>query len=140
MIRNLTAPRSAIRFAGYAGLFDIPDADQDTLRRGAFLRSIAQRSDPFPLLWQHRPDQRIGEIESLSEDARGLRVIARVDRTHSRAAQMLLTNQVSGLSFGYRATNARHTPSGRELLGVDLFEISLVTHPLQHASRVHFVT
>lgn len=139
MKHQLPAPRPVIRFAGYAALFDIPDADQDTLRRGAFAQSLAQRPDPLPLLWQHRPDQRIGEIESLSEDARGLRVIARIDRLQSRAAQMLLANQVSGLSFGYRATNARHTSAGRELMGVDLFEISLVTHPLQYGSRVHLV-
>ncbi len=132
--------RQPIRFAGYAGLFNIPDADHDTILPGAFAATLADRTKALPLLWQHRPDQKIGEIESVAEDKRGLRVVARIDRTHSRAAQMLAKGEVSGLSFGYRARRARHSQAGRELAEIDLFEVSLVTHPLQHGARVHFVT
>ena len=128
-----------IRFAGYAGLFDVPDADRDTIRKGAFANTLATRDGPLPLLWQHRPDQPIGVVERISEDERGLRVIARIDRTQSRAAHMLKNGEVSGLSFGYRARDARRSTSGRELLGIDLFEVSLVTHPLQHNARIHMV-
>ena len=128
-----------LRFAGYAGLFDVPDADRDVIRKGAFANSLKDRSEPIPLLWQHRPDQQIGVIETVSEDERGLRVIARIDRLSSRAASLLKARQVSGLSFGYRAREARHSHAGRELLGIDLFEVSLVTHPLQHGARVHFI-
>lgn len=128
-----------IRFAGYAGLFSIPDADRDTIRPGAFAASLAGRTAPLPLLWQHRPDQPIGVIESIAEDERGLRVVARIDRTESRAARLLRDGKVSGLSFGYRAREARHSDAGRELRAIDLFEISLVTHPLQHGARVHLV-
>nr|WP_298924937.1 HK97 family phage prohead protease [uncultured Erythrobacter sp.] len=128
-----------IRFAGYASLFDIPDADRDTVRKGAFAATLAQRKKPFPLLWQHRPDQQIGEIETVSEDDRGLRVIARIDREKSKAAAMLLDGAVSGLSFGYRAREASFTDEGRELTSIDLFEVSLVTQPLQYGARVHLV-
>jgi len=139
-MKSLNTSSGLVRFAGYAGLFDIPDADQDTIRRGAFTATLAKRTAPIPLLWQHRPDQPIGEIESISEDAKGLRVVARIDRTNSRAASMLLAQQVNGLSFGYRAKEARHSNAGRELIAVDLFEISLVTHPLQNGARVHFIS
>lgn len=128
-----------IRFAGYASLFDIADADRDTVRKGAFAITLAQRDKPLPLLWQHRADRQIGEIESVSEDDKGLRVVARIDRTDSRAAAMLKSGEVTGLSFGYRARKASTSPAGRELVGIDLFEISLVTRPLQHGARVHFV-
>lgn len=130
----------ALRFAGYAGLFDIPDADRDTIRRGAFAETLAARTSPVPLLWQHKPDQKIGEIEAIAEDEKGLRVIARIDRTNSRAATLLREHAVSGLSFGYRAREATRSDEGRELLTIDLFEVSLVTHPLQHGARVHFIT
>lgn len=130
---------ASIRFAGYAGLFDIPDADRDTIRPGAFAATLAARETPLPLLWQHRPDQKIGEIESIDEDERGLKVIARLTNTASRAAKMLRDRKVSGLSFGYRARNARHSEKGRELIAIDLFEVSLVTHPLQYGARVHFI-
>lgn len=133
-------PGEVIRFAGYGGLFNIPDADRDTIRPGAFAATLAGRSAPLPLLWQHRPDQPIGVIESLSEDERGLRVIARIERTTSRPAQLLREGKVTGLSFGYRAREALHSKAGRELRVIDLFEVSLVTHPLQHGARVHLVT
>ncbi|MGB3472159.1 MAG: HK97 family phage prohead protease [Erythrobacter sp.] len=132
--------RKTIRFAGYAGLFDIPDADRDTIRKGAFNASLASRKTALPLLWQHRPDQPIGFIESAVEDARGLRVVGQIDRTESRAASLLRDGKVSGLSFGYRARESSNCASGRELTGIDLFEVSLVTNPLQHGARVHFVT
>lgn len=129
----------ALRFAGYAALFDIPDAGRDTIRRGAFAKTLAGRTMPLPLYWQHRPDHPIGFIEHLAEDARGLRVIARIDRPGSRAALLLTQGAVNGLSFGFRTRAARQSAAGRELLEVDLFEVSLVTHPLQHGARVHFV-
>ena len=136
----MIAPRPGpTRFAGYAALFDIADAGRDTIRPGAFARSLAARTGPLPLYWQHRPDQPIGVIESAAEDARGLRVIARIDRPHSRAAQMLAQGAVNGLSFGFRTRSARHTPAGRELIEVDLFEVSLVTHPLHPMARVHLI-
>ena len=129
-----------IRLAGYAGLFNIPDADRDTIRPGAFKATLAARTKALPLLWQHRPEQQIGEIESISEDDKGLRVVARIDRTNSRGAQLLKRGEVSGLSFGYRARRANHSDAGRELAEIDLFEVSLVTHPLQHGARVHFIS
>lgn len=128
-----------LRFAGYAALFDIADAGRDTIRRGAFAKTLAGRTAPLPLYWQHRPDQPIGVIEHVAEDARGLRVIARIDRPDSRAAMLLAQGAVNGLSFGFRARAARQSDAGRELLEIDLFEVSLVTHPLQHGARVHFV-
>jgi len=46
---------------------------------------------------------------------------------------------VTGLSFGYRAREFNRDADGRELTEVDLFEISLVSHPMQHGARVHLV-
>ncbi len=127
------------RIAGYAALFDIPDAANDTIRRGAFNRTLAERSQPLPLLWQHRAEQRIGTVEFAQEDARGLRVIARIDASASRAAAELDAGAVSGLSFGYRARAFRRGEGGRVLEEIELLEVSLVTHPLQHHARVHLV-
>ncbi len=139
MSAGISRTRRPTRFAGYAALFDIPDAGRDTIRRGAFARTLAARTTPLPLYWQHRPDQPIGVIEEASEDARGLRVIARIDRPDSRAAHLLAEGKVSGLSFGFRTRAARQSGNGRELLEIELFEVSLVTQPLQYGARVHFV-
>ena len=128
-----------MRFAGYAALFDRRDAGRDTIRAGAFVDTLQDRAAPLPLFWQHRPDQRIGWIEQAAEDDRGLRVVASIDNPAGGAAAALKAGRVTGLSFGYRARTFTRTPEGRELTAVDLFEVSLVTHPMQHGARVHLL-
>ena len=128
-----------MRLAGYAALFGTPDAGRDVIRPGAFARSLAERGEPLPLFWQHRADLRIGWLETAAEDARGLRVVATVDNPSGAAGLALKRGAVTGLSFGYRARAARASPHGRELLDLDLFEVSLVTHPMQHGARVHLI-
>lgn len=127
------------RFAGYAALFDIADAAKDIIKPGAFKRSLNKQGKRLPIFWQHRPEQIVGFVECASEDSKGLRIIGQLDNPASRAAEKLQRGTVNGLSFGYRATRYRQTPAGRILDEVDLFEISLVTHPLQHGARVHLV-
>ena len=39
-----------------------------------------------------------------------------------------------------KAREALHSLAGRELIKIDLFEVSLVTHPLQHGARIHLVS
>ena len=109
----------------------------DTIRRGAFARTLAERREPIPLYWQHSPDRRIGWVDRIGEDTRGLRIVAQIDQPQGRAAKLLRTHAVSGLSFGYRARRFRQTPGGRELAEIDLFEVSVVTHPLQPQARIH---
>jgi HK97 family phage prohead protease len=128
-----------LRFAGYAALFGVADGARDTIRPGAFARALAERTEPLPLCWEHRAGTRIGTVERIAEDARGLRVIARIERLGSRAAALLRARAVSGLSFGYRAREYRRTAAGRVLEDVELFEISLVTHPMQPGARVHMI-
>ena len=69
----------SLRFAGYAALFNIRDAGGDIIHKGAFNRTLAEQRQPIPLFWQHYPDMRIGWVESIAEDAKGLRVIASID-------------------------------------------------------------
>lgn len=128
-----------MRFAGYAALFGKRDAGRDAILPGAFARTLAERQEPLPLFWQHRPDQRIGWVESVAEDARGLRVVATIDNPEGGAAAALKRGAVTGLSFGYRARQFTRGPEGRDLSEIDLFEVSLVTHPMQHGARVHLL-
>ena len=129
----------SLRFAGYAALFNRRDAGRDTIRPGAFSRTLADRGEPLPLLWQHRADLRVGWIDQIGEDERGLRVLAMIDNPDGRAGMVLRQRAISGLSFGYRARRFRRDRDGRELLDIDLFEVSLVSHPMQHGARVHLV-
>jgi HK97 family phage prohead protease len=67
-------------------------------------------------------------------------VIATLDKPEGAAALALKRGTVTGLSFGYRARDFARNENGRELRAVDLFEVSLVTHPMQHGARVHLIT
>ena len=140
----MSAPlEQGLRIAGYAALFGRRDGGGDVIHKGAFARTLAQwqqeRRDPLPLYWQHRSDLRIGWVTMAAEDQRGLRVIAAIDNPEGRAAQSVRRGEVSGLSFGYRAIASERTGEGRELLDVELFEVSLVTHPMQFGARVHLI-
>ncbi|MCH7629049.1 HK97 family phage prohead protease [Novosphingobium sp.] len=132
-----------LRFAGYAAVFGKRDSGGDTILPGAFAATLAARAEAgqrLPLYWQHRPDQQIGWIESAAEDARGLRVIAEVTATDTPAAKALARGAVDGLSFGYRVREGQIRSGGRELRALDLFEVSLVSKPMQPLARVHMVS
>lgn len=115
-----------MRIAGYAAIFDAPDKGGDIVRKGAFGRALG---NGLPLLWQHDPSRRIGTVESVQEDRRGLRVIAALDDP----ARPVAPGQ--GLSFGYRVRGMDQR-TYRELTDLELIEISLVTHPMQPLARV----
>jgi HK97 family phage prohead protease len=132
------SPKGArgLRFAGYAAVFDRPDKGGDIIRKGAFLGAL-QRSVEVPLLWQHKAGAVIGRIEQLSEDERGLRLIANIG--DARASRLLGSGKVDGLSFGYRVREAKSAGDYRELIDLDLVEVSLVANPMQPKARVHAV-
>ena len=115
-----------MRLAGYAAIFDAPDKGGDIVRKGAFARAAKAG---LPLLWQHDQRRRIGFVESLSEDARGLRVIAQLDDDSA------VVQAGSGLSFGYRV-RAMQQQEYRELIDLDLIEVSVVATPMQPLARV----
>ena len=125
-----------MRFAGYAAVFGQPDKGGDIIRKGAFAAAL-QRAGEVPLLWQHKAGAVIGRIEHLSEDERGLRVIAAVG--DARASRLLEARKVDGLSFGYRVREAKSAGMHRELVELDLVEVSLVANPMQPRARVHAV-
>ena len=125
-----------MRFAGYAALFDRPDKGGDIIRKGAFARAL-ERVGEVPLLWQHKAGTVSGRIEQLSEDERGLRVIAAVG--DARASRLLGNRKVDGLSFGYRVREAKSAAGLRELIELELVEVSLVANPMQPKARVHAV-
>ena len=129
-----------MRFAGYAAVFDRPDKGGDIVRKGAFAAAL-KRAGEVPLLWQHKSGSVIGRIEHLSEDGRGLRVIAALasNADAKRAGGLLASRKIDGLSFGYRVREAKSARAHRELIELELVEVSLVANPMQPKARVHAV-
>lgn len=125
-------------------MFGRRDRGGDVIAAGAFAESLRRRlgaGEALPLLWQHDPAQPIGTIERVEEDARGLRVIGRLEtrgRVAARAAELMRAGALDGLSFGYRVVASQAGPP-RRLEALDIVEVSLVAHPMQPLARVHAV-
>ena len=127
---------------GYASVFGNADSGGDRVAPGAFKNSLGVRAaDQVRMLWQHDPNEPIGVWEQISEDARGLFVRGRIlgDVARGREALSLLrAGAIDGLSIGFRTVRARMDEGMgvRTLLEVDLWEISIVTFPMNDAARV----
>ncbi len=131
-------------FEGYASVFGVIDSQRDRVHAGAFKASIKAREKPVQLLWQHQWDKPIGVITSLFEDARGLylkgKLLLEVEQAREAYA-LLKAGVVRGLSIGYSVKRSRRNPDSgvRELLDLNLWEISLVTQPANEAALVTVV-
>ena len=141
MTNNLSV-RETGAFEGYASVFDRIDRGRDIVLKGAFARSIAERgARGVKLLWQHDPSEPIGVLDRVAEDGRGLHVTGRLLLGLKRAREayaLLQAGALDGLSIGFRTILAdREAKSGaRVLKDVDLWEVSLVTFPMQDAARI----
>lgn len=124
-------------FEGYASVFGNVDRGGDVVAPGAFARSLGARK--AKMLWQHDPGQVIGVWDSIAEDERGLRVKGKlllgIERGRE-AYELLRAKALDGMSIGYRTVRAEAAGNARKLVDVDLFEISLVTFPMNEAATV----
>lgn len=128
--------------SGYASLFENRDSGGDVISAGAYGAALARLSAAgakVRMLWQHDPAQPIGVWDEIREDATGLWVKGRLlqDVQLGREAVALLqAGAIDGLSIGYRTKRARPEGTGRRLEEIELWEVSLVTFPMQSAARI----
>ena len=127
---------------GYASVFGNADSGGDVVAPGAFKDSLGARpADQVRMLWQHDANEPIGVWEHIAEDAHGLFVRGRLLGNVARGREvlsLLRAGAIDGLSIGFRTVRARTDErSGvRTLLEIDLWEISIVTFPMNDAARV----
>jgi hypothetical protein len=132
-------------FRGYASIFSERDLGNDVVVPGAFASSLERRGpENVRMLFQHNPDEPIGTWSSIVEDGRGLYVTGRIAINVARGREVLelmRAGAIDGLSIGFRTLRARSDkPSGaRHILEADLWEISVVTFPMQPDARVDTV-
>lgn len=125
---------------GYASLFGTKDQGGDVVARGAYASSLEASRHGVKMLWQHDPARPIGVWDIVREDARGLyvkgRILAEV-QDGREALALLEAGAIDGLSIGYRTVRAdKAADGGRRLLELDLWEVSVVTFPMQPEARV----
>ena len=135
------------RLSGYAARFDSPTdiarLFTEVVRKGAFRAAIGR--DDVRALFNHNPDQVLGRTRSgtltLTEDEHGLRYDVILPNT--QWAKDLRTSiqrrDVDQSSFAFRADQELWIQGPkplRELLAVELFDLSPVTYPAYEDTTV----
>ena len=122
-------------FVAYASTFGNKDLGDDVMVKGAFIKSLSEKSakDVF-MFWQHDSDSIIGEWKSMVEDERGLRVEGKLflnDIQQAKEAFFLMKKGlIKKLSIGFQIVKKSYEGGKRMLEEVKLHEVSVVTFPM----------
>jgi HK97 family phage prohead protease len=138
---HLLGIKNYVHFSGYASVFNVVDRGQDIIRPGAFLSSLKNRGfKGIKILWQHDPKEIVGTLDEIYEDAKGLFIKGRLllDVSKAKEAQKLMQEEaLDGLSIGFHTLKSHMREDGVRILNeVDLWEVSLVTFPMNEQARV----
>lgn len=144
---EMKAPKDDGTFEGYGSVFNITDGGGDIVVPGAFSETLTTQKAAGRLpamLWQHRQAEPIGIYTSMEEDSVGLKVAGQLALKTARGAEayeLMKMGALSGMSIGYQSRDDSYDRvSGvRTLKKLDLYELSLVTFPMNDASRVSSV-
>lgn len=144
---ELKATGDAGTFEGYGSIFNITDQGGDIVVPGAFMETLAiqKAAGRLPaMLWQHRQAEPIGVYTSMEEDSVGLKVKGQLALKTVRGAEayeLMKMGALTGMSIGYRSRDDSYdrVTGIRTLKKLDLPEVSLVTFPMNDASRVSAV-
>jgi HK97 family phage major capsid protein/HK97 family phage prohead protease len=121
---------------GLASVFNTRDRGGDMVRKGAFRSARA----PLPMLASHDQADVVGVWDALEEVAEGLRVKGRLlVKEVARAREVLALikeGAMTGLSIGYVTRKANRTQGGRDLVDVELLEVSVVAVPMHPDARI----
>ena len=131
-------------FSGIANAAGNVDHHNDRTMPGAFTRTLREKGKRRKLLNQHNPTEPIGYVD-LAEDLKGNlrvtegRLVPGVQKAEE-AYLLLKAGVLDAMSIGYEVANARFDSNGvRQLLDVDIWEVSLVTFPANPAAIVERV-
>ncbi len=127
-------------FSGLASTFGNLDQGNDIVIKGAFTNSLKQRMPK--LLWQHDVREVIGTIDSAEENEDGLLITARLPKKVKRAREagiLLEMGALDSMSIGFNIADMDYTGDIRLLKALDLYEISLVTMPMNEKAIVESI-
>jgi HK97 family phage prohead protease len=124
-------------FKGIASVYNNVDLGNDVVDRGAFDKTLRE-GRAFPLLWQHNPSLPIGSVQ-ISDSEVGLQVEGKLvleDPQARIALAHLKAKTIKGLSIGYDTIKDAVENGVRHLKELRLWEVSIVTFPMNEAAMV----
>lgn len=132
-------------FSGYGSTFlGTPDSYNDIIMPGAFTQTLADRSRPILMKYNHFSDV-IGRYTTAKQDDKGLYLEGKLSKGHSTAEDVyanMKNDAVTGLSIGYviPSGGAQKGDDGiRRISQVDLVEVSLTPTPANINAQVSSV-
>jgi len=131
------------RFSGLASVYGNVDLGGDVVEPGAFSRTLKARGSEVPILYQHNMREPIG-LGKLTDTPSGLQIDGKLVLSVARAKEaydLMREKVLKGLSIGYDVVRSgSDLKSGaRRLLELKLFEVSLVTLPMNELAIVSMV-
>lgn len=133
-------------FEGYGSTFGNVDRGMDMVVAGAFRRTLKERKlNSIKMLRDHDTRKVVGKWLELREDERGLyakgKLFADGVQLAKETLHLMREGALDALSIGYRTVKAAWDEDAgiRKLLDVDLWEISVVTFPMNEMATVDAV-
>jgi len=131
-------------FEGYASVFNNKDLGNDVIKQGAFAKSIYDKKPrQIKLLYQHKTDEPIGVIDSLTEDKRGLKIKGRLAMGTQKGREvyeLMKMGALDSMSIGYKLQPEDYKYSEklkkRTITNLDLMEVSMVTFPMNPKAKI----
>ncbi len=132
-------------FSGYAATWSNVDHQGDRIVKGAFTATLPSfRSQRGVICWQHDQSRPVAYVVEILEDDVGLFVAAKFHSVPSaqEARTIVLERAAIGLphglsiGFGIAPGGSRFVGNVRELLKLDLLEVSLVAIPANERALV----
>jgi HK97 family phage prohead protease len=124
-------------FTGLGAVYNNVDLGGDKILPGAFSRTLAG-SKSYPLLWQHDPASPIGSVK-VTDTSQGLQCEGSLlleDPTARKAYSFLKAGILKGLSIGYDTIDCKYVDDIRELSQLRLWELSIVTFPMNTEATI----
>lgn len=109
-----------------------PDPDGETIRRGAFKRSINGRHNKIPLLRNHDTNRVLGCSQAFTESDAGLegRFVVNPGGPGDDLLEECRHGYLRGMSIGFRPLKTERGPGGvRHIVEARLVEVSMVAIP-----------
>lgn len=157
-IKQVTESGDFYMFEGLASTFGNEDLGGDIVQQGAFVDTIADKQREakviegltldgaparalLPVLWQHDQYEPVGSIVEMRETGNGLLVRGALPKgdvqVEGRVVPQMRAGSIKAMSIGYRPEVVDFSDGdARILVKIKLFEISLVTFPMNPQAQI----
>jgi hypothetical protein len=126
----------AMTIEGYGSTFRNTDRGGDIVQRGAFVKSLVKRMPK--MLWQHDTRKVCGVWTEANEDSKGLYVKGSfVNTTLGRDSyELAKAGAIDTMSIGYSTNDCEYDQKVRLIKEAELYEVSLVTFPMNEQAKI----